>query len=108
MKILLIPLILFFSYDAFSQFIRFPESTLSTVKDYSDRAYEKEENGDYYGAISDLNKAIELDPDFDVAYYNRGFSKIKSGRNAGAIEDFTKAIELDPDDADAYNSRGVL
>ena len=54
MKKLLIVLILFFSYDAYSQ----------TAEDYFDRAYDKDENGDYYGAISDLNKAIELNPDY--------------------------------------------
>ena len=67
MKKLLIVLILFFSYASYSQ----------TAEEYFDIAYDKAENGDYYGAIADYNKAIELDPDNGGAYYNRGWSKNK-------------------------------
>ena len=96
MKKLLIVLILFFSYDAYSQ----------TAEDYFERAYDKDENGDYYGAISDLNKAIELSSDYTIAYFNRGLAKSNLKDYYGAISDYTKAIELDPDYADAYNNRG--
>tara|TARA_Y100000589_G_scaffold91963_1_gene86747 strand:- start:286 stop:546 length:261 start_codon:yes stop_codon:yes gene_type:complete len=37
---------------------------------YFDRAFEKGENGDYYGAISDYTKAIEINPNDSRAYYN--------------------------------------
>ena len=37
---------------------------------YFNRAYEKAENGDHYGAISDFTKAIEINPS-EGAYYNQ-------------------------------------
>ena len=37
-------------------------------------------NGDYYGAIADYTKAIELNPDDAAAYYNRGIAKRSLGR----------------------------
>ena len=97
MKIFFIVLILFFSYDAYSQ----------TAEDYFKSAYDKDENGDYYGAISDLNKAIELNPDYAMAYLNRGFAKSNLKDHYGAISDYNKSIELDPDYPIAYNNRGL-
>ena len=84
MKKLLIVLILFFSYDAFSQ----------TAKDYFDRAYDKSKNGDNYGAIADYTKAIELDPDYARAYNNRGLVKKNIGDLNGACSDWRKAANL--------------
>ena len=62
---------------------------------------------DYYGAIEDYSKAIELDPDDADAYYNRGVAKKKLKDYYGAINDYSKAIELKPDYADAYVNRGI-
>ena len=98
MKKLLIVLILFFSYDAYSQ----------TAEDYFDRAYDKDENGDYYGAISDLNKAIELNPDDPDVYNNRGIAKGELKDYYGAISDFNKAIKIDSSYPNAYFGRGVI
>ncbi len=50
---------------------------------------------DYAGAIDDYNKAIELNPNYAIAYYNRGGAKYDLKDYAGAIEDYNKAIELD-------------
>jgi len=68
---------------------------------YFDRAYEKADKGDHYGAISDYTKVIELDPKDADAYFNRGYSKDELEDYYGAISDYTKAIELDPKYADA-------
>ena len=35
---------------------------------YFNRAYDKSENGDHYGAISDYTKAIEIERNFKEAY----------------------------------------
>ena len=55
----------------------------------------------------DLDKVIELIPDFVYAYYNRGnvLSSLKDYR--AAIEDYDRAIELDGKFADAYYNRGL-
>jgi len=49
---------------------------------------------DYYGAISDFNKAIELDANFFLAYNNRSISKELLGDLTGACADAKKAINL--------------
>ena len=90
------------------------------------RAYEylvkskgKIKTKNYDGAISDLDKTIQLNPNYIIAYYNRGTSKgdlAQSKSEEGflleaqqhrknAIDDFTQAIRLCPDYAPAYNNR---
>ena len=73
---------------------------------YFNRAYEKADRGDHYGAISDYTKAIDINPYDESAYYNRGISKRKLEDNYGAISDYTKAIEINPQFAKAYVNRG--
>ena len=62
---------------------------------------------DYDIIKNDLDKVIELAPDFVYAYYNRGnvLSVLKDYR--AAIVDYDKAIALDPNFADAYFNRGL-
>ena len=54
---------------------------------------------DYYGAILDYNKAIEMDSSYADAYANRGVSKYYIENKKGACEDWSKAIELGFDNA---------
>ena len=78
-------------------------------------------NDNYYrAAIADLDKSIELDPEYPPAYMMRGHiashyaeSIVKYGNRANAqvhydtaINDYTEAIKLDPEDAEGYNGRG--
>ena len=72
---------------------------------YYNRGIDKHEAGDYYGAISDYNKAIEINPRDAEAYNNRGDAKADLKDFYGAIADFNKAIEINPRDAKAYNNR---
>tara|TARA_B100000287_G_C20445214_1_gene707245 strand:+ start:256 stop:735 length:480 start_codon:yes stop_codon:yes gene_type:complete len=74
---------------------------------YYNRGNQKFDLGDYSGAISDYNKAIEINPRDADAYYNRGIAKGKSKDLSGAIVDFTKVIEINPREADAYYNRGI-
>ncbi len=73
---------------------------------YYNRGIDKYDAGDYSGAISDYNKAIEINPRYAKAYNNRGNAKSKLGDNSGAISDYSKAIEINPRDAYAYINRG--
>lgn len=68
---------------------------------------EDEESSDLEDEIADYTKAIELNPDDDMAYYNRGDCYYFLDEYEKAIEDYTRAIELDPDHAEAYWSRGL-
>ena len=62
---------------------------------------------DYEVVKKDLDKVVELAPDFVYGYYNRGnvSSALKDYRSA--LEDYNKAIELDPEFAEAYFNRGL-
>lgn len=62
---------------------------------------------DYYGAIADYTKAIELSPNSADNYFNRGNEKAYLKDYYGAIADYTKAIELDPNYGIAYFTRGA-
>ena len=64
-------------------------------------------NSDSDGAIADFSKALELNPNYILAYVNRGNAKVGKSDWDGAIVDFSKAIELDPKYAIAYSNRGV-
>ena len=72
---------------------------------YFDRGFEKGNKGDYYGAISDFTKALEINSSVG-AYYNRGWNKAKLKDYYGAISDYTKAIEINPKKEEAYLNRG--
>ena len=52
------------------------------------------ENSDYYSAINDCNKAIELDSQNDNAYNNLGNAKNKLGDLKGACNDWEIARKM--------------
>ena len=60
---------------------------------------------DYNGAIQDYSKAIELKPDYSLAYYSRAICRSMLGDYENAKYDFNKAIEFKPDYFDAYMNR---
>lgn len=62
----------------------------------------------YDEALSDLNKAIKLYPDFAYAYYNRANLYAKSNMLPEAYKDYSRAIEIYPSFAEAYFNRGVI
>ena len=61
---------------------------------------------DYDNAMIDLDKAIQMNPEFIYAYYARGIAKSTLGDYNGAITDYDKYVELNSGDADAYYRRG--
>ena len=62
---------------------------------------------DYEVVRKDLDKVINLAPDFVYAYYNRANVSAMLKDYRAAIADYDKAIELNPDFADAYFNRGL-
>ena len=62
--------------------------------------------GDYDRAISDFNKALEIEPRLAQAYSNRGNAYYLQDKHDKAIADYNKAIEMNPWDIGAYASRG--
>ena len=65
---------------------------------------EKADKGDYYGAIFDYTKAIEIDPKDADAYVNRGYSLRMLKDYDSAIVDFNKALTIDQNNVTAYNN----
>ena len=72
------------------------------VRDGSSRSY------DYSSAISDMNTAASLYPDFPFIYYNLGNLYCLSNDMPEAITQYTKAIELHPRLGEAYYNRGLV
>lgn len=62
---------------------------------------------DYQFILADLNKVIDLAPDFAYSYYNRGniLTWLKDYR--AAIVSYNEAIALEPNLAEAYYNRGL-
>ena len=57
-------------------------------------------------ALSDFNRAIELNPERARTYYSRGTLLLNVRRFADAIPDFTKVIEANPKEIRAFVNRG--
>ncbi|MDB2631683.1 tetratricopeptide repeat protein [Flavobacteriaceae bacterium] len=84
---------------------------IGQTTDYYSSALEKYDNDDYYGAIADFTKAIEIDNEDYLAYNFRGLSKARVGDSYGAIVDFRNAIRLQPNNPQwthyFYDNMGV-
>ena len=96
-KIVILSVILLISYNLYSQ----------SAEEYLNSSLAKVNLQDYRGAISDCNKAIEIEPNYALAYNNRGKVKYKLQDYRGAISDYNKAIVINPNYALAYENRGL-
>ncbi len=59
-------------------------------------------------AMRDLDKVIELAPQFVYAYYDRAFISAKLGNYDAAMADLDDAIQYYPNFAEAYYNRGLI
>jgi tetratricopeptide (TPR) repeat protein/V8-like Glu-specific endopeptidase len=85
------------------------QSPTLTADDYFLSAYQKNEQGNYQGALADYNRAIALNSNLAEAYYNRGLLKHeKLNDPQGALADYDRTIALNPNHAEAYVNRGDL
>ena len=75
---------------------------------YASRGISYAELGRHEDAITNLDIAIQLKPDFAEAYTNRGIVSKMLGRHEDAIADYDKAIQLKPEFAEAYANRGTV
>jgi len=85
-----------------------------TAWDWFDKGNAFLESRNYNDAINAYNKAIQLNPNNDVAYLKRGVAHFNLGNYQQAINDYNMAIndynmaiQLNPQYADTYNGRGV-
>ncbi len=78
---------------------------------FTAKSYQAKERWDK--ALSEYDKAIEIDPEYDISYIGRGSVHLYKGIvYAGshfklAASDFNKAIKINPENAGAYHNRGI-
>jgi tetratricopeptide (TPR) repeat protein len=91
------------------QIAALPPSTGLNASDYFVSGYDKNNQGDFPGALADYNQAIALNPKNSKAYNNRGILKEEKLNDLqGALSDYNQAIALNPKYSNAYNNRGLL
>jgi len=86
---------------------RFIEKIPTEPKSYVSRGKAFAFLGNRDRALTDLNKALELDSKLSEAYLVRGTVYFMND-NAAALNDISKAIELDPKSIRAYFSRAFI
>ena len=84
------------------------EVDVLSATDWFQKGYNAFLNDDYDKAIKYNQKAIEINPDFAIAYNNMGIAYARKENYNKAIEYFKKAIEINPDDAEAYYNMGLI
>lgn len=77
-----------------------------TAKEHLTSGNDYFEQDDLEQAIAEYTQAIELDPNYALAYYNLGVAHNDLGELEEAIADYSQVIEIDPTYAEAYNNRG--
>src|SRR5476649_3093819 len=66
------------------------------------------DRGDIAHAIADLNRAVELAPNFAPAYQNRGNAWYARGNYGQAIADYDATIRIDPNSPSPYVNRATI
>ena len=67
-----------------------------TAEEYCNRGLTYAKQGNFTQAISDCNKAIEINPNFAETYYDRGNDYDNQGNFSQAIFDFDETIKINP------------
>ncbi len=70
------------------------QTDLNDAGAYNKRGVAYARKGQYDQAISDFNKALEINPRYATAYYNRGIAYKDKGQYDKAWEDVHKAQDL--------------
>jgi tetratricopeptide (TPR) repeat protein len=84
-------------------------SQLAKAQEYGKLGLQKMLTRDFKGALADLDRAIQLDPNYAKAYNTRGTVKALGFKDyQGAAIDINRALQIDPKLAAAYTSRGTL
>jgi len=92
------------SQDALSRVDRVHEKAMQAATEQLQSGQALRDRLNYSEAIKRFDRAIELNPKFDKAYYDRGTCYLKIGNFVPGILDFSRALELNPRIADqVYN-----
>lgn len=77
------------------------------VDSYAERAVCYLHLKKYELSMFDMNKCIELDPNYGYRYSCRAFLKSAIKDYQGAVDDYQHAVDLDPEDIVALNNLGI-
>jgi tetratricopeptide (TPR) repeat protein len=84
-------------------------SQVVKAQKYSKLALQKVLTRDFKGALADLDRAIQIDPNYAKAYNSRGTVKMLGFKDyQGAALDINRALQIDPKLSAAYTNRGTL
>ncbi len=78
-----------------------------SAKEHNDLGVTFSQQGQYDLALTEFNKAIEIDPLSADAYNNRGINYSKKDQYELAIADFSQSLKLTPDDVKVIYNRGI-
>ena len=92
--------------DHYVYLVRSTTELKESAVNYFNIAYSFGRKGDHVKAIEYFDKAIELNPTYEKAWYNKGFGLGELGRHEEAIECFDKAIKINPNYEKAWNNKG--
>ena len=106
--------------DSIESLVDWRKRDLIRASTYHVQGQKKYRVNDYKEAITDFDKAIQLNPEIWMSYYNRGTAKVrlaefaKKHGNVGqarelyqaAIDDYTQTLKINPDSIRAYRNRG--
>lgn len=65
-----------------------PQETALDEYDYFSMALDHQLSGNYYDAIADYNRALQLNPDLAASWLNRGVAYEQLGNNYNAMHDY--------------------
>ncbi len=88
-------------------------NTTLRAEDYFASGVQKEKREDYQGAFTDYNRAIQLNPNYAVAYFNRGLlklTKLDYTKEAlqGVLNDINRVIQIDRKFVYIYDLRALV
>ena len=83
------------------------EQPTADAEEYYRRASELDRQGQHQEAITEYTKAIELDPNYALAYAFRGNALALVGQPQQGIEDIEKAAQIYAAKGDAEAAEGV-
>jgi tetratricopeptide (TPR) repeat protein len=94
--------------EAWHQFAAMFKLKPGSGESFRDRAEMRFKLNDIAGAMTDYNRAIEINPNDACAHTGRGNAHVSAGNWTAALADLSKAIELSPTNAASFQNRAVI
>jgi tetratricopeptide (TPR) repeat protein len=91
-----------------SKALKIPGRESTDSKSHLVKGYRLHRQKSYKEALTEINKALEIDPRNAEAYYWRGRTLVNLGRLDQGEDDFKTAVKFKPDYAEAYDNLGWL